>query len=207
MLVRRLLAVGDGTGTSEIVSHLVLDGQRLGICHGEGLERRRVARGWGGERVSDRDPISLLGYATRASSMPVKSSSARSPLEALSGMKCRGKVLNLLESDGQSAVVSSEERRGNWALQDGKEIQLGEVAACASLVRRDRGIATPALVQAVEDRLGIVEGQPCGLGAAVHRLGDDGQRRALQLECGEGVVIVRGREEDIRGRRARQSES
>jgi len=105
----------------------------------------------------------------------------------------------------QTAAVGAKQSRRDGTLQHGKDIEGLEGAIGARLVRSDGSGTTPTLVEAVENRVGRVEGQPGRLGAAVSLLADLGERGAHEVERSDGMVIVRRGKDDL-GRRGRREE-
>lgn len=97
----------------------------------------------------------------------------------------------------QPGVLGAEQRRGHRGLESGEYVGHSQGAGAACLVGGDGCVAAPAFVEAVEDRVGVVEGQPGGLRTAVVRLGDSGETAAIELEGRQGMVVVRRRVEDL----------
>lgn len=107
---------------------------------------------------------------------------------------------DVLVGDGEASVLLAKESRGDGALEDGKNVEGGELALLAGLEGRDGGGAAPALVEAVEHAVALVEGQPRGLRSAVERLVEHRQLAVGEVEHRHGVVVVRGGVQQLRSR-------
>lgn len=74
------------------------------------------------------------------------------------------------------------------------------------LIRRNRRIPSPPLVQAVQRLLRIIQRQPRRFRPAIIRPGRHRQRRPLERQHIQRMVIVRCRKEDARRRRRNQQQ-
>lgn len=95
-------------------------------------------------------------------------------------------------SNGKATVVRTVQRSSDRALEDRQNVQSRDRVITVDLVRGQRSRTTPALVQAVEQRVSLVEGQPGWLGTAVIVLVDDSQLAVGKVEGRDHVVVVSG---------------